>query len=68
MTSTKPKSAFLTVRVTDRTRTEFRKKAWKLGVPSQVHREIIEAFVEDRLTIQPPVTRNPLEKIYVTRT
>ena len=62
-----PKSAFMTVRVTDKTRTKFHAKASKLGTPSEVHREIVEAFVEDRLTIQPPVIRNPLEKLYVTR-
>jgi hypothetical protein len=48
-------------------RAKFHAKAQKLGTPSQVHREIVEAFVEDRLTIQPPVIRNPLEKLYVTR-
>jgi hypothetical protein len=63
--TTPPKSAFMTVRVTDKTRTKFHEKARKLGTPSEVHREIVEAFVEDRLTIQPPVTRN-LEKLYVT--
>jgi hypothetical protein len=62
-----PKSAFLTVRVTDKTHTKFHDKALKIGTPSEVHREIVEAFVEDRLTIQPPVIRK-LEKLYVTRT
>jgi hypothetical protein len=55
----------MTVRVTDKTRTKFHEKAQKIGTPSEVHREIVEAFVEDRLTIQPPVTRK-LEKLYVT--
>ncbi len=62
------KSAFMSVRVTDKTRIKFHEKARKLGTPSEVHREIVEAFVEDRLTIQPPVICNPLEKLYVTRT
>ena len=62
------KSAYLTVRVTDKTRTQFHEKARKIGTPSEVHREIVEAFVDDRLTIQPPVIRNPLEKLYVNRT
>jgi hypothetical protein len=57
----------LSVRVTDKTRTKFHDKALKVGTPSEVHREIVEAFVEDRLTIQPPVIRK-LEKLYVTRT
>lgn len=61
------KSAFMTVRVTDATRANFHAKAQTIGKPSEVHREIVEAFVEDRLTIQPPVNRNPLEKLYVTR-
>ena len=61
------KSAFMSVRVTDKTRTKFHDKALKVGTPSEVHREIVEAFVEDRLTIQPPVIRK-LEKLYVTRT
>lgn len=61
-----PKSAFMSVRVTDLTRAKFHAKAQSIGKPSEVHREIVEAFVEDRLTIQPPVNRNPLEKMYVT--
>ena len=67
MHTNQPKSAFMTVRVTDKTRTKFHDKALELGTPSEVHREIVEAFVEDRLTIQPPVIRK-LEKLYVTRT
>ena len=55
----------MSVRVTDTVRAKFHAKSRKLGTPSEVHREIVEAFVEDRLTIQPPVTRN-LEKLYVT--
>jgi hypothetical protein len=66
MRTNQPKSAFMTVRVTDKTRTQFHDKAQKIGTPSEVHREIVEAFVEDRLTIQPPVIRK-LEKLYVTR-
>ena len=68
MTSPKSKSAFMTVRVTDKTRIKFHEKARKVGTPSEVHREIVEAFIENRIAIQPPVNRNPLEKLYVTRT
>jgi len=57
MTTPKPKSAFLTVRVTGSTRAKFHSKAQKYGQPSDVLREIIEAFLEDRLSIRPPVTR-----------
>lgn len=62
-----PKSSFLTVRLPDRMRSKFRAKAKKFGKPSEVLRELIDAFIEDRVTIQPPVTRNPKEKLYVTR-
>jgi hypothetical protein len=58
----------MTVRVTDKTRIKFHEKARKVGTPSEVHREIVEAFIENRIAIQPPVNRNPLEKLYVTRT
>lgn len=61
------KSAYLTVRVADKTRTKFHAKARKFGTPSEVLRELIDAFIEDRVTINPPVTGNPKEKLYVTR-
>jgi hypothetical protein len=59
------KSVFLTVRVAASTRTKFHAKAKKYGQPSSVLREIIEAFLEDRLSIVPPVNRK--ENLYVTR-
>lgn len=64
MTTPKPKSAFLTVRVTAQTRSKFHAKASKFGQPSDVLRELIEAFLEDRLSIVPPVNRK--ESLYVT--
>lgn len=64
MTTPKPKSAFLTVRVTGQTRSKFHAKAQKFGQPSDVLRELIEAFLEDRLSIVPPVNRK--ESLYVT--
>jgi hypothetical protein len=64
----KTKSAFMSVRVTELVRTKFHAKARKLGTPSEVHRELVEAFVENRLEVQPPVIRKPLEKIYEPRT
>lgn len=64
MTTPKPKSAFLTVRVTGITRAKFHAKASKYGQPSDVLRELIEAFLEDRLSIVPPVNRK--ESLYVT--
>ncbi len=63
MATTKLKSKFLVVRVTDKTRTKFHSKAQRYGNPSDVLREIVEAFNDDRLVIQPPVTRK--ESLYV---
>lgn len=62
----KSRSAFLTVRVTGSMHSKFHSKALRYGKPSDVLREIIEAFLDDRLTITPPVTRK--ESLYVTRT
>lgn len=64
MTTPRPKSAYLTVRVTAQMRSKFHAKAQKYGVPSDVLREFIEAFLDDRLVIRPPVTRK--ESLYVT--
>lgn len=61
------KSAYLSVRLPDKTRIKFHVKARKFGTPSEVLRELIEAFNEDRLTIQAPVNRNPKENLYVPR-
>ena len=61
------KSAYLTVRVADKTRIKFHAKARKFGTPSEVLRELVDAFIEDRVTIQPPVTGNLKEKLYVPR-
>jgi hypothetical protein len=62
-----PKSAFLTVRVTEKTRAKFCAKAVRYGTPSDVLRELVEAFVDERLEIHPPITRNSKETLYVTR-
>jgi hypothetical protein len=59
------KSAFMSVRVPDKTRIKFHDKAKQFGTPSEVLRELVDAFIEDRIAIQPPVTRK--EKLYVTR-
>jgi hypothetical protein len=58
----KPKSKFLTIRVTPDDHKKFHIKVKKFGQPSEVLREIIQAFIDDRLTIQPPVTRK--ESLY----
>ena len=61
-----PKSfdTHMTLRVTQRVRTAFNRKAERYGKPSDVLRELIEAFLDDRLVIQP----NPRkESLYVPR-
>lgn len=62
----KPKIAYLSTRVTEDTRTKFQHKACKYGTVSDVLCEMIEAFIEDRLSIYPPVTSKK-ESLYVTR-
>ena len=51
------KKASLAVRVTPSERTKFHSKAGTHGGASVVLRELVIAFLEDRLTIQPPVNR-----------
>jgi hypothetical protein len=53
------------VRLTPYDHKAFHRKAEKYGKPSDVIREIIEAFSQDRLVIQPPV--NVKESLYVSR-
>lgn len=57
MASVTPKSAHLATRVSPRVRQKFIAKANEYGLHTEVLRELVEAFVEDRLTIKPPVTR-----------
>lgn len=63
--ATKPKTKFLTVRLTPYDHKAFHRKADKFGKPSDVLREIVQAFNSDRLVIQPPVIEK--ESLYVTR-
>ncbi len=63
----KSKSAYLSARVTEKSRSKFHAKVKKLGKPSEILRELIEAFIEDRIIINPPVISNLKEKLYVTR-
>jgi hypothetical protein len=53
---------YLTVRVTDERKTEFHKKAKRYGKPSDVLREIVEAFIDGRLVIKPDPKK---ESLYV---
>lgn len=66
MSATHPKTAHLATRVSPRVRAKFIAKATAYANHTEVLRELVEAFVEDRLTItQPPVTRK--ENLYVPR-
>ena len=51
---------FITVRVTPKFHTQFHRKVKALGPPSTVLREILLAFAEDRLVIQPSPTKRNL--------
>jgi hypothetical protein len=58
------RDVFLTVRVTRKIRSAFHKKAKPFGGTSEVLHEFVEAFLDDRIAIQP----NPKkESLYVTR-
>ena len=48
---------FLTVRCTEDIIEEFRKKSEEFGGSSTVLRDLVEAFVEDRVTIRPPTRK-----------
>jgi len=64
MPAPKPFDTHMTLRVNQRVRTAFNRKAERYGKPSDVLRELIEAFLDDRLVIQP----NPRkESLYVPR-
>jgi hypothetical protein len=49
-------TAFLSVRLTPERHTAFYRKADQYGRPSDLLRELVEAFIDDRLTIKPPST------------
>lgn len=62
------KSKFLGARVTGESHTAFFQKASRYGYPSDVLRELIEAFNEGRIEIKPPsVNRKWKENLYVHR-
>ncbi len=56
--------AYMTLRVTSATLKAFHDRARLFGKPAEVHREIIDAFIEGRLTIKPPKSINQ-ESLYV---
>lgn len=62
----KPLQKFLTVRITPTQHKAFSVKAERYGGVSEVVRELVTAFVEDRVTVIPP--SNPRkESLYVAR-
>lgn len=58
----KAKDVFLSIRVTSPIKAAFMRKARRYGEPSTVLRELVEAFLENRLTIKRPV--NGKEELY----
>ena len=62
----KQKAAFLTVRVTEATRSKFHAKAQRYSTPSGVLRDLIDAFIQDRIKVSPPVNHVTKESLYVT--
>ena len=60
MTLPKKFTSFLTVRINRDVVDAFRTKAKEYGGTSQVLRELAEAFVDDRLTVQPNPNRKSL--------
>ena len=56
-------TSYLTVRVTPSLQKKFMSKARKYGLPSDIHRELIKAFVEDRMTLDKP-TVVPKEQLF----
>ncbi len=56
-------TSYLTARVTPSLHNKFMSKAKKYGQPSDIHREILTAFVEDRMTLDKPHVV-PKEQLY----
>lgn len=61
--SRKKLSVMFSVRITEQMRSRFRKKAQRYGDPSDIHRELLNAFIEGRVQVVPS-PNNQLEKFY----
>lgn len=61
------KSSYLSVRVPDDVKLNFYDKAKQFGTPSEVLREMVDAFIEDRVLIKHPKTPSKKERLYVSR-
>lgn len=66
MSTMTKRSTFLTVRLDTQTAQEFRTRATRYGGVSEVLREMIEAFLDERLVVRPP-KQPKKESLYVTR-
>jgi hypothetical protein len=62
MNEPKPKSEAIYVRVTPEAKKQFHDKAARFGTPSEVLRELVLGFIEDRVTIVPPADKK--ESLY----
>jgi len=51
----------IAIRATRKLRDQFMKKAAKFGRPADVHRDILQAFVDGRLIIEPDPKKPTLE-------
>ena len=60
MTLPKNYTAFLTVRIDKDTAEAFRTKAKEFGGTSEVLREVVTAFIDDRMTVQPNPNRKTI--------
>lgn len=65
MTDPNPKSEAIYVRVTPETKKRFAEVAARFGTPSEVLRELVVGFIEDRVTIVPPQDKK--ESLYNAR-
>ena len=63
MTLPKNFTAFLTVRISQDSAAAFRRRAKEFGGTSEVMREIVEAFNENRLTVRPNPNRKSLYQL-----
>ena len=58
--------ARLSVRVSKKTYDSFIQKAGNYGTSSEVHRELIEAFIQGRVSITEPTDLKKKESLYVS--
>lgn len=60
------KNRYVGTRVSEEVSFKFQRRALKHGNPGEVLRELIEAFIENRITISPPTNVTLKESLYVT--